>query len=368
MSNPKPTIRKATDADLLDVAMHYEKGENSPWYPFTSLERLRKIPLNGLYIAEIEGEYAGFLYWFEGKEKEDDSNVDRFAFIYEIFVRKKFWGKMVGQYLELEAYREIDRLKIPVIYTQVFETNKALIAQYEQIGFTTYGRTRHMRYLYPIDPTRKSIPHDEALELAVFMVELKEQCRMLSTTYGEILSLIKEGPPGDLEGNRHFHARIWSRIQSILSATAAITRIIWPNPFPKEDGSDKRAIRRGLEMRRFLGLQGTRSHFPTDVRNAFEHIDDRIPVWLVGQNTDNPWGWSLSPFEKGKDPPGVGTALRYFNINTKELRVAGSSCNLREISYIAKEIEKRIPSDAQVHYKQIDDWDPDKGRWKGDIG
>jgi ribosomal protein S18 acetylase RimI-like enzyme len=368
MTEDRPIVRKATESDLLGIVEHYGKNGKTPWDPFTSLDRLRGIPLDGLLVAEVNGKYAGFLYWFPGTIPIDDTNVENYAFIYEINILKEFRMKKVGHYLELEAFKMVELMKLPVMYTRVHEKNWPLRELYEKIGFTTYGRTLHMRYLYPHDPARKQVPHNEAMELSVYMTELKEQCRILSTTYHEVEILISEGPPTDVEGKRRFHAKIWSRIQSVLSATSAISHILWPQPLPRGDGSDKKAIHRGLELRRFLGLQGTRSLFPTKVRNAFEHIDERISEWLPYQPGDNPWGWCLSPFPKGEDPPGIGTALRYFNINTKELRVAGASCNLRDITNLASEIEKRLPEGAQVNYGSIDDWNPDNSEWKKDLG
>lgn len=72
------TIRQGTPADLVNVVDHYGPGD-TPWDPFGDLVRLQGIPLEGLVIAEIDGEYAGFLYWFMGENPWFDTGTQEFA-------------------------------------------------------------------------------------------------------------------------------------------------------------------------------------------------------------------------------------------------------------------------------------------------
>lgn len=81
---------------------------------------------------------------------------------------------------------------------------------------------------------------------------------------------------------------------------------------------------------------------------------------------DTPWGWSLSPFDKEDEPKDSARALRYFNLNTKELRVAGESCNLTEVKDMVKEIERKLPEEAQIVFGSVNEWDPVLKEWKND--
>ena len=160
---------------------------------------------------------------------------------------------------------------------------------------------------------------------------------------------------------------IWTRLQSILSTASIISRILWPNTKPRKDGSDKLQIKRALELRRRLILQGEKSPFPNLVRNAFEHMDERISEWLPGHSGDKvhmPWGWSISTFDEGNEPGDSGQALGYFNIYSTKLRVAGESCYLNQVVYSVSQINSKIPSDAKIMFGDVNDWDLEKKDWK----
>ena len=204
-----------------------------------------------------------------------------------------------------------------------------------------------MRYLYPPDRHRKQRSQEEARELAVLLVELREQCRIFMTTYSEVIEMISKGPPMDLEGKRLFNARIWSRIQATLASCSVISKILWPDVFLKRDSSEKIALHRSRELKQIIKLLGP-SPFPIAVRNAFEHIDERIIAWLSKQGPDIPWGWSLSPFGKDEEPNDSSRALRYFNIVTTDLRVADARCNLKQVMEQVRAIEARLPEEAQI--------------------
>ena len=115
--------------------------------------------------------------------------------------------------------------------------------------------------------------------------------------------------------------------------------------------SDKVAIRRASTLRSILGLPN-RSPFPLAVRNAFEHVDERLAEWLPEQKEDIPWGWSLSPFV-GSEDPASSKAFRYFNMRTMELRVADAHCNLKEVMEQMRLIEDKMPEDAHVNFRSL---------------
>lgn len=60
-------VRKAVESDLLRVVGRFRQKADRPWGPFSSVERLKAIPQEGLLVAEADGAYAGFVYWFEGR-------------------------------------------------------------------------------------------------------------------------------------------------------------------------------------------------------------------------------------------------------------------------------------------------------------
>jgi hypothetical protein len=69
------------------------------------------------------------------------------------------------------------------------------------------------------------------------------------------------------------HIEIWGAIQSILGATANVSKILWPNK-QKE---------RGEELRKMLGVSKNNLHDALLFRNHFDHYDDRLEQWFKVQ-------------------------------------------------------------------------------------
>ena len=64
--------------------------------------------------------------------------------------------------------------------------------------------------------------------------------------------------------------RFWYTIHALLSATANISKILWPNPRDDRDQEDARELREDLHIDDTSPLANRR------MRNHFEHIDTRI--------------------------------------------------------------------------------------------
>ncbi|MGA7860391.1 MAG: GNAT family N-acetyltransferase [Thermoplasmata archaeon] len=139
------TIRPARIEDLVEVARQYGPVGETPWDPFADAERLATIPLDGLLIAEKDGKYAGFLYWFEGRKPWFDKGADRYARLEELHVRPEFEGWGVAQRLVDRFLREAAERQIPLLYVATDETNPAGQHLYEQAGFHGFLRTIHYR-------------------------------------------------------------------------------------------------------------------------------------------------------------------------------------------------------------------------------
>lgn len=66
---------------------------------------------------------------------------------------------------------------------------------------------------------------------------------------------------------------LWASIQSILIATANISRILWPN---------EKYIDRGVRLRKMLNISDDNILRDRTFRNHFEHYDERIAKWFEG--------------------------------------------------------------------------------------
>ena len=149
------TIRQGTPADLVNVVDHYGPGD-TPWDPFGDLVRLQGIPLEGLVIAEIDGEYAGFLYWFMGENPWFDTGTQKFAYINEIHVLEKYQGQGIGRKLLTYTLEQLKNKTEP-IYISTTENNVIARHLYEDAGFREFSRSIH----YKLEWDNKMNPENE---------------------------------------------------------------------------------------------------------------------------------------------------------------------------------------------------------------
>ncbi len=145
------TIRQATPEDLSSIVGHYGPGD-TPWDPFGNLGKLQEIPLEGLIIAEVDSEYAGFLYWFVGENPWFDPDVQKYAYITEIHVLEKYQGQGVGKKLLNYAIGQLKK-ETNMIYITTTEDNAVARHLYENAGFCKFSRSIHYR-LERVDRTK----------------------------------------------------------------------------------------------------------------------------------------------------------------------------------------------------------------------
>lgn len=137
-------VRQVTSSDLPCIVQHYGAGD-SPWDPFGDLGRLQSIPLEGLIVAEVDGQYAGFLYWFVGERPWFDSQVEQYAHIVEVQVVERHRGLGVGRQLLAYALERLKGSGIQVVHVDTTEDNAAARCLYEGAGFRLFARTIHYK-------------------------------------------------------------------------------------------------------------------------------------------------------------------------------------------------------------------------------
>jgi hypothetical protein len=186
----------------------------------------------------------------------------------------------------------------------------------------------------------------------VFLIELREQCSQCVTAFAELEAVVKYPPPSGLEGRRYWNRRIWLRVHALLSASSNVSRILWPNPYRRGAEAAKKSVSRGRELRTFLGIKEDNPLVARKVRNAFEHIDERLDDWMPTVPKLIPLGWVVSAYGREDEPAEAKDAFRYINVNSMDLRVAGKTCNVEEIVRSVELILDHIPVQAQMIYRK----------------
>ena len=137
-------IRRATADDLPKIVEHTGLSGGTPFYPFADLAKLQNIPLDGLIVAEWQGEYVGFLYWYSGANPEFDESAGKYGYIEEFQVREKYRGQGVGRRLLTYALSQLKEAGVEAVYLRTREGNTQAQNLYESLGFRPYSR--HIRY------------------------------------------------------------------------------------------------------------------------------------------------------------------------------------------------------------------------------
>ncbi len=101
--------------------------------------------MEGLLVAEVEGEYAGFLYWFEGEKPWFDQDIGRYAHIEEVQVLRKHRGRGVGKRLLTSALNRLMASGVEAIYIDTTEGNDVARHLYEAAGFLPIFGTIHYK-------------------------------------------------------------------------------------------------------------------------------------------------------------------------------------------------------------------------------
>ena len=103
--------------------------------------------------------------------------------------------------------------------------------------------------------------------LTVFKVELKTQCEQASVAAGQLGAALESRS-----------SEIWSALQNILTPAGNASKLLWGTR-----GSEQADQRRPL--RDLVGVTDDSPLKSRDVRNAFEHFDERIERWHAAGDT-----------------------------------------------------------------------------------
>ncbi len=150
MKSADTVVRSSTKDDLESIASHYGPLDNLG-DPFCQPSTTQKVRLEWLVIAEIGGEYAGFLYWHLGQKPFFPPESARFAHIREVQVLEKFQGRGIGRKLVNHAIARLRALAVTDVFLSTAENNDAAKHLYESVGFREFRK--QIQYRLALDST-----------------------------------------------------------------------------------------------------------------------------------------------------------------------------------------------------------------------
>jgi ribosomal protein S18 acetylase RimI-like enzyme len=141
----EPLIRIGREEDIPAISGVYTGPPESPWDPFGDPERMRRIPLEGLLVAEVDHKVVGFLYWFRGSRPYFDPEVEDFANIQELHVAPEHQGRGIGRKLLERALTAARELGVKVAYIDTDDFNARAMRLYGSAGFREHFRAIHYK-------------------------------------------------------------------------------------------------------------------------------------------------------------------------------------------------------------------------------
>ena len=125
---------------------------------------------------------------------------------------------------------------------------------------------------------------------------------------------------------------VWCSIQSILVAAANVSKILWPQR--------KRSAARGKTLRTLLNVDDHNLLSDRNIRNHFEHYDERIEKWFENDCSAVYRDSIIDPFESiwGRNPANLH---RKYNPVTQTLTFRGESVDLAAILKALEEIRHK---------------------------
>jgi len=139
MRSVNAIVRDSTETDLPRMESHYGRLDNVG-DPFCDITRIQEVRFDWLVIAEVDREYAGFLYWHLGEKPFFAPNIVKFAHIREVQVLERFQGGGVGRKLIVHALEKLKTSGTRDIFLATAETNHAARHLYESLGFTQFRK------------------------------------------------------------------------------------------------------------------------------------------------------------------------------------------------------------------------------------
>ncbi len=152
MKSANTVVRPATKSDLPSIEHHYGPLDNIG-DPFCDPVKIEETRFDWLVIAEVDGEYAGFLYWHLGKKPFFAPQIERFAHIREVQVLERFQGQGVGRELMVYALDRLKETGTQEVFLATAETNHVARRLYESLGFNQFRKQIHYSLRIDSSPT-----------------------------------------------------------------------------------------------------------------------------------------------------------------------------------------------------------------------
>lgn len=169
--------------------------------------------------------------------------------------------------------------------------------------------------------------------LTIYLLEVSKQCKFCTLAAANIDSALKN------LSDREASTWLWYNVQNLLISAANISKILWGNKKTEELRKD---------LRDLLKIKDDSPLRSRDLRNHFEHFDDRISTWYQTSKNKNYIDTNIGPsnFIGGFDESDF---MRNYNTDENSVNFKG------EKYYIQPLIEEviNIAKTANIEHERL---------------
>lgn len=155
-------------------------------------------------------------------------------------------------------------------------------------------------------------------------IELLRSC-------GEFFRAIQ--PIADLiNGKSNDADAFWRSVPVAVGLAANVSKTLWPIP--------KTSKPRGEWLRRQLGIGDDAALRSRSVRDAFEHLDERLERWVA----EYPGATEVTRYIGPRDAMGVADheMVQWYDTETNTLHVLGKQVNLQDVTREMAELQRTL--------------------------
>jgi hypothetical protein len=199
------------------------------------------------------------------------------------------------------------------------------------------------------------MPMEQMLREAMLR-QIAEQC-VAALTAAELLNgalgrLAEEQAQRQNGGMHDVHQaevtrnQLWFASHALLNAAANVSKHLWPGRRKRQDVQDRFA-HRGEELRAILGVNDDSPLNNRDVRNDFEHADERLEEWWLDNPNHNLATRTIGPIGiEWSNVPGLITQHELFDPQRKAISFLDHVIDLEPLAQALAEIYERASAES----------------------
>jgi len=171
---------------------------------------------------------------------------------------------------------------------------------------------------------------DEFIE-SIYLRELIQQCQFAISSVARMDECLSNRSPGEF----------FREAGDFLQHSSAVSRILWP-PGSKNRGKKKRAKQRGAHLRTKLVVPENHALQARNLRDHFEHFDERLDDWAETSPHKNIVDNMIGPRNAiGGNAIKDEDIMRMYDPNTKEIVFRGEKFNAQDLINGVQDVQAR---------------------------